>query len=62
MEKRLYISPKSSIVPFLLDTNLMNISEKGEIEGPNIMTKDREDDEFEIEKESEKMTPEYSLW
>ena len=58
----MYISPKTSIDPFILETNLMDVSEPGQIEGPDIMTKDREDDEFEIEKEAEKVPTEYSLW
>lgn len=61
MEKRLYISPKTTIEPLILETNVMAPSEHGQIGGGDILTKEREGDEL-IEEESAKMTNEYSLW
>ena len=58
MEKRLYIKPEAKLEIAFLDCLL--IENSGETDKP--MTKEREDDELDIEKEAEKMTPEYSLW
>jgi hypothetical protein len=59
MEKRLYIKPKTLINDIILQSVIAG-SETGIIESG--LAKDREDDEFEIEKEDEKVPTEYSLW
>ena len=59
MEKRLYIKPKTVCTDIVLSHSILDPTQGI---APGGVAKEREDDEFEIEKESEKMTPEYSLW
>lgn len=60
MEKRLYIKPETFSSEIVLSHSILVPSEPGITVDP--MTKEREDDELDIEKEAEKVPTEYSLW
>ena len=60
MEKRLYIKPETLINDIILQSVIAGSLEHGTIDVG--LTKDREDDELDIEKEDEKVPTEYSLW